>query len=60
MGVGVNTNAEKESVPVPISANVNAIELTEDFDVPSQIGTKKTPSSVCIYICMLHTMCKES
>ena len=36
-----NTNVASVSVLVLISANANAIDLTEDFNVPSQIWSKK-------------------
>ena len=58
-----NANVENESVPVLIGANAitNAIELTKDIDVQSQIGSKKdiAPCFATAYS-MPDTACKGS
>ena len=48
-------NAESGLVLVPIRANANATELTKDFEVPSQIGSKRDT-----HIRILHTTYLES
>ena len=49
-----DTYAASESVLIDISVNMNAIEVTKDFDVALG-GKQNTPALFHIRICILHT-----